>query len=79
MEDLFNTTDEDLPEPDMDVAHAVQQLSAKQRLVVELCYFEGYSLEEISHIANCPLNTVKTRLHHARKRLREILSAEAAK
>ncbi|MEM6606643.1 MAG: RNA polymerase sigma factor [Pseudomonadota bacterium] len=60
-------------EGNAELAAAVRALSSKQRIVIELCYFEGYSLQEISQIVNCPLNTVKTRLHHARKRIRELL------
>jgi len=52
---------------------AVQQLPAKQRIVIELCYFQGYSMEEIGQIVSCPQNTVKTRLHHARKKIRQML------
>ena len=52
---------------------AVRRLSAKQRIVVELCYFEGYALEDIAAVVKCPLNTVKTRLHHARKNLRNMI------
>ncbi|MEM6486266.1 MAG: RNA polymerase sigma factor [Pseudomonadota bacterium] len=67
----------DTSQPGLDgnaeLAAAVRALSSKQRIVIELCYFEGYSLQEISQIVNCPLNTVKTRLHHARKRIRELL------
>ena len=53
-----------------ELVRAVRRLSAKHRLVVELCYFEGYSLQEIAQIVNAPVNTVKTRLHHARRNLR---------
>ncbi|MEM1402744.1 MAG: RNA polymerase sigma factor [Pseudomonadota bacterium] len=61
-----------------EIAEAVRRLSPKQRIVIELCYFEGYSLEEISYIVKCPLNTVKTRLHHARKKIKDILDAASA-
>lgn len=54
---------------------AVRNLSPKHRLVVELCYFEGHSLAEIGEIVRAPANTVKTRLHHARKQLRAMLES----
>lgn len=62
--------------------HGLQQLSPKQRAVVELTYLYGYSYEEIAAITECPLNTVKTRMFHARAKLRRVLpsldrSAEA--
>ena len=45
----------------------------EQRLAVELCYELGYSCEEISKIMDCPVNTVKTRLFHARAKLQRLL------
>ena len=53
--------------------HGMRKLSAKQRAVVELTYHYGYSYEEIATIAGCPVNTVKTRMFHARAKLREAL------
>ena len=52
---------------------ALDRLSSEQRLVVELTFFAGYSYQEIARIADCPVNTVKTRMFHARHRLRDIL------
>ncbi len=52
---------------------AVKQLKPNHRLVIELCYFEGHQLGDIAQIVGCPTNTVKTRLHHARKNLRKIM------
>ncbi len=52
---------------------ALKHLSIDQRLVVELCYFEGCTFDEIAEIAECPVNTVKTRMFHARKKLRNIV------
>lgn len=50
--------------------HALRRLPPPQRLAVELAYVMGYSCEEIATIVDCPVNTVKTRLFHARERLR---------
>lgn len=55
------------------VASALAQLSAEHRLVIELSYFQGYTYQEIGEIADCPENTVKTRVFHARRRLRQIM------
>lgn len=52
---------------------ALDRLSPEQRLVVELTFFAGCSYREIARIADCPVNTVKTRMFHARHRLRDIL------
>jgi RNA polymerase sigma factor (sigma-70 family) len=52
---------------------AIRYLPPKQRAVVELTYFQGCSYEEIAGIVECPENTVKTRMFHARAKLKEIL------
>jgi len=46
---------------------AFGQLSAEQRAVVEMAYFQGLHYNEIADIMECPENTVKTRMFHARK------------
>jgi len=55
------------------LGQALAQLPAEQRLAVELCYELGYSCEEIASIMGCPVNTVKTRLFHARGKLQKLL------
>ena len=52
---------------------ALEQLPVEQRLAVELCYELGHSCEEIATIMGCPVNTVKTRLFHARAKLQKLL------
>jgi RNA polymerase sigma-70 factor (ECF subfamily) len=56
------------------LAFALDRLSPDQRLVVELTFFAGCSYQEIAEIADCPVNTVKTRMFYARQRLRDILA-----
>ena len=56
------------------VAKALSLLSAEHRLVIELSYFTGHTYQEIAEIADCPENTVKTRVFHARRRLKRIMS-----
>ena len=53
--------------------HGMRQLPPQQRAVVELTYFYGYSYEEIANIVDCPVNTVKTRMFHARANLKMLL------
>jgi RNA polymerase sigma-70 factor, ECF subfamily len=55
------------------LGQALEQLPAEQRLAVELCYELGHSCEEIAAIMSCPVNTVKTRLFHARAKLQKLL------
>lgn len=52
---------------------ALERLSPEQRAVIELTYHSGRSCKEIAEIVDCPVNTVKTRMFHARKRLRRML------
>lgn len=49
-------------------------LPPKQRAVLELTYRYGHSYEEIAEIAGCPVNTVKTRMFHARAKLKSLLT-----
>ena len=55
---------------------ALQQLSEEQRIVVLLHDTEGYKIKEIQELTGTPAGTVKSRLHRARARLREILVAD---
>lgn len=57
------------------IRRALNELSPEHRAVVELTYYLGHSYREIAQIVGCPENTVKTRMFHARKRLREALSS----
>ena len=55
---------------------ALSQLSDEQRAIVLLHDTEGYKLSEIHELMNIPVGTVKSRLHRARARLREILGED---
>ncbi len=57
------------------LSQALGHLPVEQRMAVQLCYELGYSCEEIATIMNCPVNTVKTRLFHARAKLQKLLPA----
>jgi RNA polymerase sigma-70 factor (ECF subfamily) len=53
---------------------ALEQLPLEQRTVIELTYFLGHSCEEIAAIMGCPVNTVKTRMFYARRKLKSTLA-----
>jgi RNA polymerase sigma-70 factor (ECF subfamily) len=55
---------------------ALQQLSEEHRIVVLLHDTEGYKLTEIQELTGAPVGTIKSRLHRARARLRDILTAD---
>jgi len=52
---------------------AIAGMSAEHRAVVELTYYQGCAYREIAQILGCPVDTVKTRMFHARRRLRRLL------
>jgi RNA polymerase sigma-70 factor (ECF subfamily) len=59
------------------VDEALRSLSMRQRVVVVLFYLQGFSLAEIAYVLDCPVGTVKSRLHNARRVLRQELMADA--
>src|SRR5215510_3722550 len=52
------------------------QLSAVHREIVDLVYYHGKKIEEAATILGVPLNTVKTRMFYARKRIGELIAAK---
>ncbi|WP_281542840.1 RNA polymerase sigma factor [Maribacter aestuarii] len=52
---------------------AVGKLSQNQQVVLRLFYTEDYSMHEISEILEISIGTVKSRLFHAREKLKTIL------
>jgi RNA polymerase sigma-70 factor (ECF subfamily) len=57
------------------VHRGLDALPPAQRLAVELVFYLGLSYEEVASVSDCPVNTVKTRMFHARRKLREQLQA----
>ncbi len=62
-----------------DVARAIESLPEDFRTVVILCDIEGLSYEEIADFVDCPIGTVRSRLHRGRKMLRDKLLSYARK
>ena len=56
----------------------LDQLALPQRAVLLLHFIEEFSLEEIARITETPIGTVKSRLHYARKALRQLLEENEA-
>lgn len=54
---------------DDDVAKALESLPEEFRTVVILCDIEGLTYEEIAEFVECPVGTVRSRLHRGRKLL----------
>jgi RNA polymerase sigma-70 factor (ECF subfamily) len=68
--------------PDQEAARAEQRerirraldgLPPKARAIIMLSDVEGLSYREIAEVLNCPIGTVMSRLHNARKRLKGLL------
>lgn len=62
-----------------EILAAVDCLGEKHRLVVILRYYGGLSNEEIAQTLNIPCGTVRSRLHVARRRLKEMLAEDGEK
>ncbi len=58
------------------IEDAMIKLSEAHRTVIELSYFHGYNTSEIAVIVGCPQNTVKTRLFHARQKLKTTIEVD---
>jgi len=58
------------------LTRALDALPLEQRVAFVLCEVEERTSREVAEITGVPEGTVRTRLHHAKKKLREELSQE---
>jgi RNA polymerase sigma-70 factor (ECF subfamily) len=74
---------DDAPMPDQRVqsmgmsrllARLIDQLSFEHREVINLAYYQEFSVQEIADALGVPANTVKTRMFYARQRLKALLA-----
>jgi len=82
LDDIAETAPSDTPDGFAELAakqrsEGVQvcmgKLSDEHRECMHLVFFEGLSIAEIAQIQGCPENTVKTRLFHARQKIKTCL------
>jgi RNA polymerase sigma-70 factor (ECF subfamily) len=52
---------------------SLADMELDERSLIVLFYYEGLTLKEISVVLEIPVGTVKSRLHHAREKLEEVL------
>lgn len=52
-----------------EVMHIISSLPYEKRAVFILKHYHGYAYEEIAEILNCPIGTVRSRLHNAIKQI----------
>jgi RNA polymerase sigma-70 factor, ECF subfamily len=57
---------------------AIARLPAEQRECIHLVFFQEMSLAEVADLQGVPENTVKTRLFHARRKLKALLGRRMA-
>lgn len=55
------------------VHQALDRLELRHREVLTLHFLEDFSVAEVAAIVGCPAGTVKSRIHHAKRALKEIL------
>ncbi|MHB1133103.1 MAG: RNA polymerase sigma factor [Chloroflexota bacterium] len=55
------------------LARALTELSPDHRTALSLVFFQGLGLAEVARVCDCPVGTVKSRLNHAKARLRQAL------
>ena len=55
------------------------KLSDEHRECLHLVFYEGMGLAEVAEVQHCPEGTVKTRLFHARQKIKKCLETAAAR
>lgn len=72
----------DFEEPSFDeedaaaIHHTLGRLGVKHREVLVLHFLQDLSIAEIAHVAACSEGTVKSRLHYAKRQMKQILEGE---
>jgi len=59
------------------VREHIARLGPKYRAVLVLYYLQGFSQKEVAAILDCPVGTVKSRLHYACRKLRASVEQDA--
>ncbi|NOY91141.1 MAG: sigma-70 family RNA polymerase sigma factor [Deltaproteobacteria bacterium] len=60
-----------------EIQAAMEKLAPQQRLMIQLSDMEGLTYKEIANVVGCPVGTVMSGLHRARKALQKHLIAQA--
>jgi RNA polymerase sigma-70 factor (ECF subfamily) len=68
-----DTEDEFSPEDAAAIHALLDQLKPEHREALLLRFLENMSYEQIASVANVPVGTVRSRLHHAKRELRRLL------
>jgi RNA polymerase sigma factor (sigma-70 family) len=54
--------------------HKLANLESKQKQIIDMCYFQGYTQQEIANELDMPLGSVKTKMRYAIIELRKIFN-----
>lgn len=72
-------SDQDTPPPDLDhLGAALEAIPPPQREALLLKYQDDLSYEEIAVVVGVPIGTVRTRIHHGKKKLAHLLTQQGA-
>jgi RNA polymerase sigma factor (sigma-70 family) len=58
------------------VHFALSRISPGHREVLTLRFIEGMTISEIAEVIDCPVGTVKSRLHHASQEIRSVIEEQ---
>lgn len=67
---------DEAPDESLAIAQAFATLPPEQRLAAHLFFVEGFTLSEIAEVQSIPEGTAKSRLFHARRKLKAALSGD---
>lgn len=56
------------------LSDCLKQLSPAHREIIDLVYYHERTIDDVAQIIGVPINTVKTRMFYARKRIGELLA-----
>jgi len=73
---LEQTSKTEFPTDTIGLRKMVNQLKPEYASIIDLTYFNGYTIEEISKTLDIPSGTVKTRMRSAMGQLREIYAVK---
>jgi RNA polymerase sigma-70 factor (ECF subfamily) len=73
---LVEAGDADTPVDREELFHGLDQISAHHREVLVLRFLEEMSYEEISRVTGVSLGTVRSRIHYAKRALKDLLRKE---
>lgn len=69
----INKLSDNIPVEHLGLESVTNLLEDKYRVLIDLCYFKGYTQDEIAQRLSIPIGTVKTRLRKALSNLKEII------